>query len=259
MEIWFEYVLLSFFVLMPIYDARWSFPRHRAAVERGEPNARVALIREAVIILWLGAGLLALVVFTGGPSFAELGLGFSGDRWAWIGMGIAALGMVQIFVEQRTVRRRPDLQRRLRDATRSIEAITPTNDREWRWFVALSLSAGFCEELLYRGFLFLWLQQWFGILPAAVLSSLIFGLGHAYQGWLGVVKTSCFGAVLMFLVWLSGSLWPAILLHAAIDLGSGRLMLYMARNPLPDGDVDAESGAGSGMGNTAGAEALPAR
>jgi membrane protease YdiL (CAAX protease family) len=52
----------------------------------------------------------------------------------------------------------------------------------------------------------------------------IFGLGHAYQGATGIVKTGVIGLVMALLTVLSGSLWPAILFHATMDITSGRML-----------------------------------
>ena len=44
-----------------------------------------------------------------------------------------------------------------------------------------------------------------------------------YQGWNGVLRTGMVGALLTLVVAILGSLWPAIALHALIDLGSGMI------------------------------------
>ena len=63
-----------------------------------------------------------------------------------------------------------------------------------------------------------------GIVAAALASSVLFGMGHAYQGVVGVAKTAGVGLVLAAITLLSGSLVPAILLHAVLDLTSGRIL-----------------------------------
>jgi membrane protease YdiL (CAAX protease family) len=63
-----------------------------------------------------------------------------------------------------------------------------------------------------------------GTWPAVAITSVIFGLGHAYQGFSGIVKTGLVGLVLALLTVFSGSLFIAIVLHAVVDLTSGRLM-----------------------------------
>ena len=60
--------------------------------------------------------------------------------------------------------------------------------------------------------------------PAVVLSSIVFGLGHAYQGPVGMGKTALVGLVLALLTVFSGSLFVPMLLHTVIDLTSGRMM-----------------------------------
>jgi len=82
-------------------------------------------------------------------------------------------------------------------------------------------AAGVCEEILFRGFLIRWLHGGALGLPlvgALAASSLIFGLGHAYQGFKGVLSTAVGGLVLGLLFLLSGQLIPAMVLHALLDL-----------------------------------------
>ena len=63
-----------------------------------------------------------------------------------------------------------------------------------------------------------------GLWPTVVLSSLIFGLGHAYQGLTGILKTGSIGLALALLTVFSGSLYIAIILHTVLDMSSGRVM-----------------------------------
>jgi membrane protease YdiL (CAAX protease family) len=57
-----------------------------------------------------------------------------------------------------------------------------------------------------------------------ILSSAIFGLGHACQGWTGIAKTTAAGLVMALLAVGSGSLFIPMLLHAIGDLTSGHMM-----------------------------------
>jgi membrane protease YdiL (CAAX protease family) len=54
-----------------------------------------------------------------------------------------------------------------------------------------------------------------------IASAIVFGLAHAYQGAAGIVKTTVVGLVMAGLYAYSGSLWPGIVLHAALDLQGG--------------------------------------
>ena len=91
--------------------------------------------------------------------------------------------------------------------------------------MSLGLVGPFAEEVLFRGFLFRQGRQWAGLSfwGAAVLSSLLFGLGHLSQG--ATLAAALLAAAITFVggliyCWLTerwGSLWPAILLHVGID------------------------------------------
>ncbi len=67
-----------------------------------------------------------------------------------------------------------------------------------------------------------------GLWPAVALSSVIVGLGHAYQGVVGIAKTGTVGLVMALATVFSGSLFVAILVHAVIDLTSGRVLAACA-------------------------------
>ena len=93
---------------------------------------------------------------------------------------------------------------------------------EGRWFTALGLSAGICEELLYRGFLVAYLASFLGLWPGALAAGAVFGIAHLYQGWGGIVRTGIFGVVFALLYAWSGQLWGLVILHAAVDVLNGR-------------------------------------
>ena len=83
---------------------------------------------------------------------------------------------------------------------------------------AIMLFVGLYEEMLARGFLLSRCRVLLGgVWGPVLLSSLLFGLGHMYQGWLGVVQTALIGVVFAHLVLRWGSLWPVILAHGALN------------------------------------------
>ena len=114
-----------------------------------------------------------------------------------------------------------------------IPGFIPDDAAERGTWILLSLTAGLCEETLYRGFLIRFLHEGAPALPiwgALAASSLCFGLGHVYQGRKGVVNSTFAGLAFGLLFLLSGSLVPGIVLHALIDLQ----MVYVMR-PIPEG------------------------
>lgn len=83
---------------------------------------------------------------------------------------------------------------------------------------AAMLFVGLYEEILARGFLLARCRTLVGgrWLPV-LLSSLLFGIGHFYQGWLGVMQTALIGVVFAWLALRWGTLWPLILAHGALN------------------------------------------
>jgi membrane protease YdiL (CAAX protease family) len=77
---------------------------------------------------------------------------------------------------------------------------------------------GVYEELTARGFLLARCRTAFdGVWAPVLLSSLLFGLGHVYQGWIGVVQTTVIGTVFAVYTVRWGTVWPAILAHALLN------------------------------------------
>ena len=58
----------------------------------------------------------------------------------------------------------------------------------------MCVTAGICEELLFRGFLTWYLAHHVGLPVAAAAQVVIFGVAHLYQGFGGIVKTGFAGA-----------------------------------------------------------------
>ena len=101
--------------------------------------------------------------------------------------------------------------------------LLPVNWLEYLPYSALAITAGVCEEFLYRGFVMGALGR--VVLPVwavVALTSILFGLAHAYQGKGGIVSTGLFGVVLALGRLWFGSLLPVMMWHASLDLVAGR-------------------------------------
>ena len=92
---------------------------------------------------------------------------------------------------------------------------------ELRLFLPLAVTAGFCEELLFRGYLVWVLQGVIGLYPAAGVSMVLFGLAHGYQGGKFGLRAFWVGVAIGSVALVTRSLLPGMALHAVIDLGSG--------------------------------------
>jgi len=94
--------------------------------------------------------------------------------------------------------------------------ILPRTKKEKRQYVILSFSSGICEELIYRGFMVFLLQSVFLEAPIFIIvliTGVLFGLGHLYQGWQGVIQTGVVGAIFVCLLLVTNSLIPVMALH----------------------------------------------
>lgn len=104
----------------------------------------------------------------------------------------------------------------------SIQTLLPQRALEILLWIGVSISAGFCEELVFRGYF----QKQFETLThsrwiALFLQAVLFGVAHGYQGIEACVKIACFGALYGLLAVRRGSLRPGMMAHAGSDILSG--------------------------------------
>lgn len=98
-------------------------------------------------------------------------------------------------------------------------------------WIALSLSAGIGEELVWRGVLPALIALLTGSLATGIaLSILSFALAHAIQGLRSVLAIAGIAAAFHALVFISGSLYPAMLVHFAYDVIAGFTYARFARD-----------------------------
>jgi membrane protease YdiL (CAAX protease family) len=99
------------------------------------------------------------------------------------------------------------------------------------WAILICVLAPVVEELFFRGFMFGVFVRRMGLIWAALLDGLIFGLGHAPAAPIQLIALGAFGVGLCLLFWRTQSIIPGMALHAlnnsitfgaTKDLGSGR-------------------------------------
>src|SRR5579885_1544209 len=114
----------------------------------------------------------------------------------------------------------------------------PNTKIERIYFGAMSLSAGIGEEIAFRSFLVAYFFAFgWNVFIALAASSLLFGINHSYQGTSGVVKTAIGGMVFGLLYFTSGSIWLAMIVHAAVDAS----ILYNYRPDLVSSMANSET------------------
>jgi len=230
-----DYVfVVALVVLFPLRAALSGMRRLRRASPERLPEVRMSVYLEAIALQWLlVAALAALWIATRRP-WSGLGL-IPHLTPGLIGVAVgAAIVVALVWRQRRAAIASAELLARLRERMRHLEVMLPHAGREWRRFIALSLTAGICEEILFRGYLLWVLTHHLPLLPSAAITAVLFGLGHLYQGAKGVAQTGLFGAFLVAVYLLTGSLLMPMLLHAAMDLHSGHLLYRAYRREAED-------------------------
>lgn len=112
----------------------------------------------------------------------------------------------------------------------AMRDILPQTRSEMILWVLMSLTAGFCEEVIFRGYL----QRQFSALTHSLvggiaLQAVTFGLGHGYQGWKLMALISVYGGCFGLLAHRRRSLRPGMLGHALQDTAGGLLARFIMR------------------------------
>lgn len=112
---------------------------------------------------------------------------------------------------------------------KSVSALLSQSFLEVALWVATSLSAGFCEEVAFRGYF----QRQFQAMtrsPAAgvILQGILFGISHGYQGLRAIIMIVLFGFLYGMLALWRESLRPGMILHAWSDIYAGYLSQFMS-------------------------------
>ena len=218
-------LLLDYFVLWPAF-------LRRSPADPG--RARLWLWSRWMIMLWaLVAAGVALWLFEGrawGTLRLVMPLG-----WRLWG-SIALVSTVAISYARTVAKIARSKAKRIKMGNPHVEKLAPHTRSELTWWVAVSLSAGVCEEFVFRGYLIWAFQPLLGLWGAALFSLVAFALAHAYQGAKGILATGAAGSLLTVVVLVSGSLFPAMIVHALVDIGSGLVAWFALRKARQIGE-----------------------
>ena len=216
-DFWLIFVFLGFVLPWRGY-ARLQKLLARPSVDTKE---KLALYAATIAFQWLLTGVVAWRAFAHGLKLEELGLG----SHSWLGLSVggviggAAIGGLQWLNLRRIGRMEGEAPELLRELA---SRLLPVSLIEFLPYAALAITAGVCEEFVYRGFamgaLFkAGVPTWLTV----VATSVLFGLAHAYQGRAGILSTGLLGVVLALARLGAGSLLPVMMWHAGLDLAAG--------------------------------------
>jgi membrane protease YdiL (CAAX protease family) len=110
----------------------------------------------------------------------------------------------------------------------SVSALFPQTFLEVVLWTATSLTAGFCEEVAFRGYFQKQFEAMTGSAAAGVvLQGILFGISHGYQGLRAIIMIILFGFLYGILAFWRKSLRPGMVLHAWSDIYAGYLFQFL--------------------------------
>jgi uncharacterized protein len=117
---------------------------------------------------------------------------------------------------------------------KAVFPLIPRTTSEALAWLFLSITAGFCEELIFRGYLQRQLTAVSGSLVVAVVAQgLVFGLVHSYQGWKAVSVIAALGILYGAFAAVRNNLRANIMAHAWSDVFEGWLKFVMLPRWFP--------------------------
>ena len=191
------------------------------AMPRVSSTERLVLYASTIAFQWLAVAVVGWRVWVHGYNARQLGLVFHSRTRLLVGglVGAAVMGGLQWLNLRRVARIPPESRGRMQAVA---ERILPQSALELFPYLGLAVTAGLCEEFLYRGFVMAALASaGLGASLVVLVSALLFGLAHSYQGTGGMVMTSIVGLLLGVSRLTYNSLVPAVFWHAAVDVVAG--------------------------------------
>ena len=217
-------LVLVILIGLPI-RAFFSMRALRAASEAELPALRRRIWRNAIVSQWLLVGLVVALMVTLGREPATLML-VPRPTAGMLGVLLGLATIVSLVVRQRgSVDTDEEVRARVRERLAPVVRLMPGSRSEYALFAVLACTAGICEEFLFRGYLLWYGSQLMPVLWAGAAQAVLFGVAHFYQGPRGILLTGFAGVFLTAVTFVSGSIWPAVLIHALMDLNAGDMAM----------------------------------
>jgi membrane protease YdiL (CAAX protease family) len=208
--------------LVPLHGVL-AYGRLRSASDPIPTRTKLRLYATILVLEWALVAVTVAIAHRHGLTLADLGQTLGNWRLTLAVTVLAFVGLLLLTgfnIRQVRHASREELEATVERARKFV----PVGSTEVAAFAFVALTAGICEEILYRGWLVHFLGAvfgsiWIGVIAAAIL----FGIGHAYQGRQGMLATGFLGLVFGSMFVFVKSLVPGQALHAGIDLVNGIL------------------------------------
>jgi hypothetical protein len=178
---------------------------------------RITLYERTLLFEWLLLGLVLFGVWLKGASLFEV----LGDRWRSGKQILRDVGLAVAFLIA-SIMITSMIGGHGGDANKSVQFLLPQSGAEKALWVLLSISAGICEEAVYRGY---FQKQFIALtnsVPAGIgLSALVFGGSHLYQGFARAAVIGLMAVLGGILAHWCRSVRPGMIAHALQDILGG--------------------------------------
>lgn len=216
-DFWLIFFLLGFVIPWRGY-ARM---RHLMTLPEVSSRERIKMYLATIFFQWALTALVLWRALARGLSPHELGIVLT---WSFPLLATTLVGAALISAAHwANVRRMARSEHANLQRLRALGArLFPRSRAEFALFVLLSLTAGICEEFLFRGFVMAALVR-AGLATWLVvfLSSAMFGLAHLYQGKGGSLGTGILGTLFALARITFRTLLPVVVWHSALDIVAG--------------------------------------
>lgn len=222
-------LVLLLFVVQPVYGV-YEVRRYTALEKAGRSIDRVGFYRSTALIEWVFLAVLVTAWITLGRPFEDLGFVSPGGPGFWIGAALVVGLIGFLLYAWQTAKRASDSEKaRQLEGLEGVRIFLPHTARELHNFFGVSITAGVVEEIVYRGFVLWYLVQFMPLWVAVIVASVIFGLGHSYQGINGASRAGLVGLAFGILYVGTGSIWLPIIAHMLLDVLQGGTIYELLR------------------------------
>ena len=221
--IWDHLLALTVAALWPGYLALRDYPAFLREVASGDAEARPRAYRKGIWTQWTMVAVTLGIWLVHGRALPGIGLRFDASWQLLVGFGLVGLAWIFLEAQRRTIVNQPGVHDSVRKQLDYAAPLLPHTEREYPGFLALGVTAGICEEILFRGYLMAYAEPWLGIWGAWIATSAIFGAAHLYLGPIPAARAGAVGLIVGGLYLFTGSLWVPMLLHALIDVNAGQI------------------------------------
>jgi membrane protease YdiL (CAAX protease family) len=182
---------------------------------------RITIYERTILLEWLVLGVVLLGVWLSGSSlFTVLGDRWRSARQFFRDAGIGLLFLIASIMVTSVVGSHGGTHGGVGDKATGF--LLPQGGAEMVFWVVLSITAGICEEAVYRGYLQKQFMALTKSVPAGiVLSALAFGAAHSYQGFARASVIGLLGAMGGILAYWCRSVRPGMISHTLQDVLGG--------------------------------------